>query len=311
MGKYLITIGQNLYDVAMHLYGSIEGIIDLLINNPNLSMDDKLIAGDELMYTDDYTINEDIVAYNTAHTILPASGERNVYYKHPSFPKIVEIQLDNKKTSASFAYIGVGEIEIDWGDNTPLEKLFLKNESASTLHYFDYKISSKRRIRIYAHDVKFKELNFSTLHASSILCSRPLSVEKFILSQTKINISSLSLLKDVYYIDLTGLETSDLSPLLKQKQLMLLDLQKIAVSQTVLDSFLISIVQHYHERRSCNVLLTMKPSGNYQEPAKDDNNKYVLTSGMEAIWVITHEEAWNEGGYWQFQINDTIYTTEP
>ena len=52
MGKYKITAGQNIYDIAMHLYGSIEGIVDLLINNPGLSLDDNLKSGDELEYTD-------------------------------------------------------------------------------------------------------------------------------------------------------------------------------------------------------------------------------------------------------------------
>ena len=28
MGKYVVTEGQNLYDIALHLTGSIEGIVD-------------------------------------------------------------------------------------------------------------------------------------------------------------------------------------------------------------------------------------------------------------------------------------------
>ena len=37
MGKYRVVAGQNIYDVALYLYGSIEGVVDLLINNPDLS----------------------------------------------------------------------------------------------------------------------------------------------------------------------------------------------------------------------------------------------------------------------------------
>lgn len=37
MGKYIVTTGQNIYDVALHLTGSIEGIIDLMLSNPTLS----------------------------------------------------------------------------------------------------------------------------------------------------------------------------------------------------------------------------------------------------------------------------------
>ena len=36
----------------------------------------------------------------------------------------------------------------------------------------------------------------------------------------------------------------------------------------------------------------------------------MLTSGMEAVWVLTHEEAWNEGGVWEFIINETTYKYE-
>ena len=57
MGKYTVTEGQNLYDVALHLTGSIEGIVDLLICNPALSLADTLHSGDELFYTDDFVIN--------------------------------------------------------------------------------------------------------------------------------------------------------------------------------------------------------------------------------------------------------------
>lgn len=32
---------------------------------------------------------------------------------------------------------------------------------------------------------------------------------------------------------------------------------------------------------------------------------------MEAIWMLTHEPVWNEGGAWTFIINQTIYTYEP
>ena len=34
------------------------------------------------------------------------------------------------------------------------------------------------------------------------------------------------------------------------------------------------------------------------------------TTGMEAIYVITHETAWNEAGSWSFDINGTIYQYE-
>ena len=48
MGNYRVITGQNIYDVALHLYGSIEGIVDLLVNNPDLSLETELRTGQEL-----------------------------------------------------------------------------------------------------------------------------------------------------------------------------------------------------------------------------------------------------------------------
>ena len=48
MGSYRVVAGQNIYDVALHLYGSVEGIVDLLVNNPALSLETELCSGQEL-----------------------------------------------------------------------------------------------------------------------------------------------------------------------------------------------------------------------------------------------------------------------
>lgn len=50
MGKYIVIQGQNIYDVALHIYGSIEGVTDLMVNNENLSFATELKAGDELVW---------------------------------------------------------------------------------------------------------------------------------------------------------------------------------------------------------------------------------------------------------------------
>ena len=49
----------------------------------------------------------------------------------------------------------------------------------------------------------------------------------------------------------------------------------------------------------------------YREPDRDtETGRYRIASGMEAVWVILHEEAWNEGGAWKFIIDDITYTVE-
>ena len=42
MAQYKVRNGQNIYDVALTLYGSIEGIFDLLISNEWLNMETQL-----------------------------------------------------------------------------------------------------------------------------------------------------------------------------------------------------------------------------------------------------------------------------
>lgn len=81
MGSYRVVSGQNIYDVALHLYGSIEGIVDLLMCNPALTLDTVLKVGEELMYTDDFVIDADVVAYNRQHGVIPANGERQYILK--------------------------------------------------------------------------------------------------------------------------------------------------------------------------------------------------------------------------------------
>ena len=114
MGKYRVVAGQNIYDVALYLYGSIEGVVDLLINNPDLSFATTLTAGRELVYTDDFVIRADVVAYNGLHGIVPANGERHVYPKTFTLPLAVVLTLAAGIITVQCAVSGAGQLEIDW-----------------------------------------------------------------------------------------------------------------------------------------------------------------------------------------------------
>ena len=48
MQVYKVKRNQNIFDVAVSIHGSIEGIFDLLINNPNLSFHSQLEEGEEI-----------------------------------------------------------------------------------------------------------------------------------------------------------------------------------------------------------------------------------------------------------------------
>ena len=125
MGRYSVIAGQNIFDVALHLYGSIEGIVDLMMNNPDLSLDTTLTVGQELVYTDGFVINADVVAYNAARGIVPANGEHHVYPKYPEGQLSVEFHLPAAVLNVSCTASGTGSLEIDWGDNSEIEKIEL------------------------------------------------------------------------------------------------------------------------------------------------------------------------------------------
>lgn len=309
MGSYKVIAGQNIYDVALHVYGSVEGITDLLANNESLSLDDDLQAGDMLFYTDGYRINKEVVAYYQTHGITPASGELHVYPKSFSLPPTIELYLSHEAISTGFTVSGHGRLEIDWGDNSAAEVVTADGNPVRLNHLFDSPVGGKRKVSLYMEG-RFQSLDFSELRLSELYILRPVYVERFVLKNAALGIDSLPLLSNVFELYLDGLKTEVLTPLLELKGLMLLSLCGTVFRQPAIDAYLTGLVRRHDNRRSCRVLLECEPSGGYREPAKDVTGRYMVDSGMEAIWVLTHEPAWNEGAPWEFIINNRIYKYE-
>lgn len=309
MGKYITTYGQNIYDVALHIHGSIEGIVDLMINNPSLSFNDDLSSGDELTHSDDFTLNAEIIAYNTINKITPSSGECKVYPKYFETDRFCEIYLNNSLTSVELIISGSGLLEVDWGDNSESQKIKLTQQAQNITHRFDNKISKKRRVSLYGV-VDCKLFDISELNATSLYILKHLPVEQLVIKKSRLFLDFISLLTGVYNIDLSGGEAFNLLPLITCKELMSLNLEGTKMRESVIDEYLIALVREHENRRNCNVIISVTPSGSYTEPSRDSNGRYVLTSGMEAVWVLTHESAWNEGGGWSFLINNIIYNYE-
>lgn len=309
MGSYKVIAGQNIYDVALHIHGSVEGITDLLVNNELLSLDDDLQAGDMLFYTDGYRINEEVVAYYQTHGITPASGELHVYPKSFSLPPTVELYLSNEAISTGFSVSGRGKLEIDWGDNSVAEAVNVDGNSLRLSHLFDSPVGGKRKVSLYMEG-RFQAFDFTELQPLALYIFRPVYVERFVLKNAALGIESLPLLSGVFELCLDGLRTDELTPLLELKGLMSLSLCGTVFRQPVIDAYLTGLVERHDNRRSCKVAFDCQPSGEYREPRKDANGRYMVSSGMEAVWVLTHEPAWNEGAPWEFVVNDKIYKYE-
>lgn len=88
MLKYKVRSGQNIYDVALTLHGSVEGIFDLLASNDWLTMETELSSGMELNYHDEFVINKNISLWLKDNDIIVKNGEH--IYHHLSIEDFVK-----------------------------------------------------------------------------------------------------------------------------------------------------------------------------------------------------------------------------
>ena len=177
-------------------------------------------------------------------------------------------------------------------------------------HTFDNKVRDRRRIRWFT-DACFRSIDWSGLKPRSLVLVQTLPVEELTLTHATLSLESLRLLSGTYSLNLSNCALADLAPLAECRELMTLDLSAARLKPTVIDHYLTTLVEHYGDRRNCTVILPTAPTGTYREPDRDtETGRYRIASGMEAVWVILHEEAWNEGGAWKFIIDDITYTVE-
>ena len=248
MGRYTVITGQNLYDVSLDIYGSIEGITDLLVSNPRLSMASELHAGDRLDYSDDYLIDAETAAYLRREGITPASGERRVYFRQTSQPRRLELCLPAATSGVFFSLSGRGMAEIDWGDNAPLQTVGLEVQPAILRHTFDNSVATTRIVRLYG-DIELREADLSDLEAQELLLLRPLHVEELALRWWRAPLSFLPLMEGLYALDLRDAVCDDLRPLIECRNLMRLDLSSAEVQRQVLDGWLTDLVRKHTLRR--------------------------------------------------------------
>lgn len=80
MPQYKVRSGQNIYDVALALHGSVEGIFDLLTSNDWLTMETKLSSGMELNYHNEFVVNKNISLWLKDNGIVVKNGEHIYNY---------------------------------------------------------------------------------------------------------------------------------------------------------------------------------------------------------------------------------------
>lgn len=308
MAKYTVKVGQNIFDVALSLYGSIEGVLDLFACNPSLSFDSDIKDGDTLQYTDSYYEDSTVLDYYKTKGIVPANQIGNIYFKSQPQLRMI-IFIDHKLSDFHFKISGIGTINIDWGDNTSIESFDLSSTQQIISHIKNNELFDDRKICLYG-DFKIYSLDFSKAPPLKLYIMSPLYAESItILGANKLdNIDFLNLIdhSGLIDIDLVHSKLSNLSPLLNLKHAKSINLSFSNVKQSEIDHYLISLVQNYGIRRNCTVNLygAIEPSGIYQRP---DNLRDPKT-GMEAIWVIVNEHK-ESSGPWKFILTNNTYTT--
>lgn len=291
MATYKVTTNQNIFDVALLLYGSIEGLFDLLISNEWLDMETDLVSGMELEYHDYFVVNDGMKSAMNTKNLIPANRERHVYLKHPAEELVFLCDIDAEEYSVSFIVSGSGSMLIDWGDNTDLETVQLAVEQQIVEHYFD-NVTEKRRIKVYGN---FQIIKLDTTKIGGALkLMRPMTVDEYTSHSNSYPLQGLFLFDGTVSVDLRGCHIDNLLPI-GDMSLQILDLRNVSFADiSVLDEYLQYIVSNYGNRRNCTVYLTSEPT----------------EKGMAAIETILGEDAWNEAGNWVFNIKDKTYTRE-
>ena len=291
MAIYIVKPNQNIFDVALHIYGSIEGLFDLLISNPDLNMTSELTFGQELEYHEEFVLNSSITGEFKSQNITPSSGARSVYFKRPEEDLIFIIGVNPETPLSNFRVSGSGEMIIDWGDNSELQRITLDVNLRYIEHYFDNAVE-KRRIRIYGNTDTLKFIQFDTTNiGGAMLLCRPVVVDEYICVGRGYSLTGMSLLQGTYKVDLHNSVIADLIPI-GDMSLQELDLRNVYfMNDGVLDDYLVYVREHYNDRRPCTVYLSTEPS----------------ERGFAAINTILNEPQWNVSGTWKFYINDELY----
>lgn len=291
MAQYQAISNQNIFDIALHLYGSIEGIYDLLLSNPWLTMKSEIPKGTILEYHDYFVISPGIVSEINKQQYVPANGERKVYFKKNDSPCVVQLIVPKEATKIAFVWSGEGNAIIDWGDNSSLETIQLKTSVDEYVHYFDNNVDN-RVVKIYG-DFTLRVWNTSG-NEGTMYIIRPIVVDEYISQIGTVNFDGLPLFEGTYLLDLSNRTISDLSPIYDMS-LQILDLRNVIFKYpSVLENYLTNLVTNYSNRRACTVYLSEAPT----------------QIGMNAINTIINEPAWNDPNKWVFNINGNIYTKQ-
>ena len=185
---YIVKRNQNIYDVAVQIYGSVEGLFDLLISNEDLAMDSELKEGQELSYHKIYVRNQSILdTLNSEHIILAngmAKEVASLFLKRVQFLMVASVE----PTSYDIGIVGEGPAILDWGDNSLHETDLLE---ATSVYPHQYSLPGKVKIELSSAN-NITGLDIRGIEGMIYLQECHLSLESY--AENKDNITEESIL---------------------------------------------------------------------------------------------------------------------
>jgi hypothetical protein len=286
MERHKVTVGQTLWDIAILLHGSIEGIFDLLISNDELDMTTDLTPGQELNYHPSFIINQGIIDELDDMEIIPANGECRVFYKNIVEPMRTIVETEAGVTESTITMSGDGVMLIDWGDNSDPQRITLHHSDQTITHHFNDK-AEKHRIKIYG-SFELMRLDVSEL-GGAIKPIGAMLIDELVQNGKGYNLIGWALCNTVK-VNLANSTIKELTPLIDMN-LQELDLRGATYTTDVIDDYLELIVADYGERYGCCIRMDSMPG----------------ERGLEAIQTILNEPEWNNIRQWEFYINNELY----
>lgn len=78
VNKYITKSEQNIYDIALEIYGSVEGVFDLLLSNENISFDTVLTKNTKVFYHSGFELNKNIVNWLKNNKVTVRNGNYKI-----------------------------------------------------------------------------------------------------------------------------------------------------------------------------------------------------------------------------------------
>lgn len=164
MKTYIVKTKQNIFDIALQLHGSVEGVFDLLLSNETLTFDSIISVGTKLNYHEEFIINDDVVKWFDDNNVVVRNGQKIIEAVQEGLPRMMILQYGH---DCAFTFkLKSGNLVVNWDDASIPQIYTVSDGAVEAAHY--YRGVSHHTIQLYG-DFSFTELNLSDINGTYYL----------------------------------------------------------------------------------------------------------------------------------------------